>query len=238
MERFGAGKRLTGTIALNRALSKLRILSRAQATEAIRAGRVAVNGRIVRDPSVRVVPEKTRIEVDGAAQTKSRWRTILFCKPRGVVTTRRDPEGRRTIYDVLGAGGAGLIPVGRLDLATSGLLILTNDTQLANRLTNPDQAVPRVYLVSVRGEVTPAQIAALTEGVLSGKERLRPTSVVLRKASTRESHLTIELCEGRNREVRRLFEAIGHEVTRLKRVRFGPFDLGSLRPGEWREIRF
>jgi pseudouridine synthase len=161
---------------------------------------------------------------------------ILFHKPRGVVTTRRDPEGRRTIYDVLGRAADGLIPVGRLDLATSGLLLLTNDTRLAHRLTDPASAVPRIYLVSVRGEVSSRDLAALRAGIISRGERLCPASVVLRKASGRESHLTIELREGRNREVRRMFAAIDREVTRLVRVRFGPLELGRLQPGEWRDV--
>jgi 23S rRNA pseudouridine2605 synthase len=222
-------------IALNRALSKLGILSRSEATEAVRAGRVRVDGRTVRDPLMRVITERAGIELDGVPCRRAVRRTIVFHKPRGVVTTRRDPQGRRTIYDVLGADADGLMPVGRLDLATSGLLILTNDTALANRLTDPDRAVRRVYVVTVRGEVTADELAVLGRGVVSRGEHLRVASVRVRKASKRESHLTVALREGRNREVRRLFEAIGHEVTRLKRVQFGPFTLGDLPPGAWRE---
>jgi 23S rRNA pseudouridine2605 synthase len=224
------------TVPLNRALSKLGVLSRAQATEAIRAGRVSVGGRVERDPLRAVVPERARIEVDGVQGLKRPWRALAFHKPRGVVTTRHDPEHRRTVYDVIGVAARGLIPVGRLDFATSGLLILTSDTQLAHRLTDPANAVPRVYLATVRGEVTADECAALERGIGTGPERLRAASAVLRKASQRESHLTIELREGRNREVRRLFEAIGHEVTRLKRVRFGEIELGNLAPGQWREV--
>ena len=229
------GKRVK-TVALNRALSKLGVMSRAQATDAIRGGRVTVNGRSVRDPLTAVVPERARIAVDGTPASRTAWRTILFHKPRGVVTSRRDPDGRRTIYDVLGGDAAGLVPVGRLDLATSGLLILTNDTQLAHRLTAPERAISRVYVVTVRGQVTPDEIERLGRGVVSRGDDLRPLSLVLRKASRRESHLTVELQEGRNREVRRIFDAIGHEVTRLKRVRFGLLELGNLQPGEWREV--
>jgi 23S rRNA pseudouridine2605 synthase len=230
--------RSSRAVPLNRAMSKLRIMSRAEATEAIRAGRVTVNGRPARDPTAGVTPERVRIEVDGIeCRQQSEWRMILFHKPRGVVTTRRDPEGRRTIYDVLGRSADGLIPVGRLDLATSGLLLLTNDTRLAHRLTDPSFAVPRIYLVTVRGEVSSRDLGALHAGIISGDERLCPASIVLRKASGRESHLTVELKEGRNREVRRMFAAIDREVTRLVRVRFGPLELGSLQPGEWREVK-
>jgi 23S rRNA pseudouridine2605 synthase len=211
-------------VPLNRALSKLGILSRAQATDAIRAGRVRVDGRSVYDPTVLVVPERVRIAVDGERRSRAPWRTIVLHKPRGVVTTRRDPDGRRTVFDVLGDAGAGLNTVGRLDLATSGLLVLTTDTQLASWITDPANAVPRVYVVTVRGELSADTLAELGAGV------------AIRKKSRRESHLVVTLQAGRNREVRRLFEAVGHEVTRLKRVAFGGLELGALPPGEWREL--
>jgi 23S rRNA pseudouridine2605 synthase len=212
-------------VSLNRALSKLGILSRAQATEAIRAGRVKVDGRVITDPATNVVLRRVRITLDGLRRTEAEWRTILFHKPRGVVTTRRDPEGRRTIYDVIGPSASGLVAVGRLDLATSGVLLLTTDTRLAHRIADPANAVPRVYVVTVRGRVTDEDAA-----------KLDAVSIVVRKASHRETHLTVELRRGRNREVRKLFESIGHEVTRLKRVRFGGLELGNLAPGEWKDL--
>ena len=212
-------------VPLNRALSKLGILSRAQATEAIRAGRVKVDGRVVTNPAASVVPERVRITVDGERRRRAAWRTILFYKPRGVVTTRHDPEGRKTIYDVIGPSAKGLIAVGRLDLATSGLLLLTSDTRLAHRITDPGGGVPRVYVVAVRGRVTDEEA-----------RELDAESAIVRKASERETHLIVELRRGRNREVRKLFESIGHEVTTLKRVRFGGLELGDLKPGEWREL--
>jgi 23S rRNA pseudouridine2605 synthase len=223
-------------VPINRALSKLGVLSRSDATEAVRAGRVRVDGRLVTNPAAMIVPERARIEVDGVARRAAPWRTIVFHKPRGVVTTRRDPERRPTVFDVLGDSARGLAAVGRLDLATSGLLLLTTDTRFANWLTDPANAIPRVYVVTARGEVTQADIAALTSGIGSGRGRLRAQAAAIRKASSRESHLVVELGEGKNREVRRLFEAIGHEVTRLKRVRFGGLELGELAPGEWREL--
>jgi pseudouridine synthase len=209
---------------VNRALSKLGILSRSEATLAIRAGRVRVNGRVVADPAVQIVPERARISIDGVDASRTRWRTILFHKPRGTVTTRRDPEGRRTVYDVIGEAAAGLIPVGRLDYATTGLLLLTTDTQLANRITDPLNAVPRLYVVTARGRITEGDVARLD------------AVVTIRKSSARETHLVVELRRGRNREARRLFESIGHEVTRLKRIRFGSLELGVLQPGEWRDV--
>jgi 23S rRNA pseudouridine2605 synthase len=221
---------------LNRALSKLGILSRSQANDAILAGRVSVNGRIVRAPGAPVDLDTATILVDDTPTAPADWRTILLNKPRGIVTTRADPQGRQTVYDILGPQSQGLVPVGRLDLATSGVLLLTSDTALAHWLTDPANAVPRVYVVTVRGRVDAADLERLQSGISDGQDELVAERVMLRKASNRESHLTIELREGKNREVRRLFGAIGHEVTRLKRVSFGALSLGQLPPGQWRAV--
>jgi 23S rRNA pseudouridine2605 synthase len=136
------------------------------------------------------------------------------------------------VFDVLGAAGDGLVAVGRLDFATSGLLLLTTDTQLAERLTNPRNAVVRRYAVTARGEVKDEDCAALEAGIGD----LRASAAIVRKRSRRETHLIVELTEGRNREVRRLFDAIGHPLTKLLRVAYGPIELGRLQPGQWREI--
>jgi len=217
-------RRKAGLVPLGRALSKLGVLSRAQAITAVLDGRVRVNGRVERNPAALVAPERTRLLVDGKPAVAAAWRTVLFHKPRGVVTTRIDPEGRRTIYDVLGEPGQGLIAVGRLDMATSGLLLLTTDTRLADWITDPAHAVPRLYAVTVRGRIVETDIASLT-----GR-------VTVRKTSARESHLLVELTEGKNRQVRQMFESIGHEVTALKRVKLGGLDLGGLEPGQHREL--
>jgi 23S rRNA pseudouridine2605 synthase len=221
-----------GTVRLDRALSKLGLASRAQAKRAIEAGRVRVRGRIVRDPSMAVTPETAAIEIAGELQRDVLWRTVAFHKPRGVITTRRDPEGRRTVFDVLGDEGASLVAVGRLDQASTGLLLLTTDTQLANWLTSPESAVVRRYVVTARGFVSDESARRMEDGIAG----LRAQAVVVRKRSRRESHLLIELTEGRNREIRRLLDAEGHEVTRLLRIAFGGIELGPLQPGEWREI--
>jgi len=223
-------------VPLNRALSKLGILSRSEAAAAIAAGRVSINGRQVDDPAMLVVPEWIQVAIDGRPAPRAAWRTILFHKPRGVVTTRRDPEGRPTIYDVLGPAARGLVPVGRLDRATSGLLLLTTDTRLADWITDPANAVPRIYVATVRGRLESFDVERIRAGVDSGRDRLRADAVTLRKASGRESHLIVELREGKYREIRRLFEAVGHEVIRLKRVRIGGLELGGLEPGGWREV--
>jgi len=222
-----------GHVALERALSKLGLASRSEARRVIRDGRVTVNGARTDDPLAAVNPDKARIAIDGERRAGARaWRTIAFHKPRGTVTTRRDPEGRTTVFDVLGAAGDGLVAVGRLDFATSGLLLLTTDTQLAERLTNPANREVRRYVVTARGEVTDEACARLTAGV--GPHRAR--GVTVRKRSRRETHLIVDLTEGKNREIRRLFDAIERPVTRLLRVAYGPIELGTLQPGEWREV--
>ena len=219
-------------VPLERALSKLGAASRSEARALISAGRVAVGGRIVRNPLHLVQSERDRITIDGTRVARVPWRTVMLHKPRGTVTTHRDPEGRRTVFDVLGTEAGALVAVGRLDLATSGLLILTTDTKLANRLTDPVSGLIRRYLVTVRGALSDESARRMTEGI----EGLRATAVRIRKQSSRETHLIVELDEGRNREIRRLCDAVGHEVTALKRVAFGGLELGDLQPGQWREL--
>lgn len=235
-----------GRVPLDRALSKLGLASRADARRLIADGRVTVDGRVVRNPARAVVPESARISIDGAAavQGPARRRVLLFHKPRGIVTTRRDPEGRPTVFDLLGEAGRGLIAVGRLDLASTGLLIFTNDTQLAHSLTAPSGRVTREYVVTVRGRVTTETARQLESGLIlpaarpgGRSERLSAARVEIRKASGRESHLIVALTEGRNRELRRLFSAAGHEPTRIHRIRFGEYVLGDLQPGQWRVAR-
>ncbi len=223
-------------VSLDRALSKLGALSRAQAAHAIIARRVTVDGLVATNPASRLIPERARIALDGRLLARAPWRAILFHKPRGVLTTSRDPKGRPTIFELLGDAGRGLVAVGRLDFASSGLLLLTNDTRLADWIANPDNAVPRVYVVTVRGCVEEADLERLTSGVDDRGDHLRAHAAVLRKSSSRESHLLVELREGKNREIRRLLSASGHEVTRLKRIKVGELDLGALPAGQWRDV--
>jgi 23S rRNA pseudouridine2605 synthase len=219
-------------VRLDRALSKLGLASRTEARRLIARGRVRVRGRVVTDAAHLVAPDTGAIAVDGERPRTREWRTIALNKPRGVITTRRDPEGRRTVFDVVGDAGRGLVAVGRLDMASTGLLLLTNDTQLAGRLTDPAEGVVRRYVVTVRGALDDAAAARMVTGI----DGLSAKSVVVRKRSARETHLLVELVEGKNREIRRMFDALGHEVTRLMRVAFGPIELGALEPGKWREV--
>lgn len=229
-------KRGPGQVSLERALSKLGLASRSEARALILEGRVKVDGRTVNDPLAPVVPERVRVEIDGGRAERAEPLTVLLHKPRGVVTTRSDPEGRPTVYGCLEGLETHVVPVGRLDAATTGLLLLTNDTRLADWVTDPENAVPRVYLVTVRGELSDGTARRLEEGVEDRGEVLAAAKVTVRKRSGRETHLIVELTEGKNREIRRMLATAGHEVTRLKRVSFGGLELGDLPAGTWRVV--
>lgn len=225
-----------GKVPLERALSKLGLASRRETREWIAAGRLKVNGRTAKDPLLAVVPEKDSFELDGKILQQNQWQSILLYKPKGIVTTKSDERGRKTVFDILPPEFKTLHPVGRLDMFSTGLLLLTNDTRLSDFLTDPANNIPRVYAVTVEGDFTSDKVKAAEKGVMDEGEFLKPYKVTLRKASGKESHLVVELTEGKNREIRRLFSALGHEVTALKRVAFGPLKLGELQPGQFRPV--
>jgi 23S rRNA pseudouridine2605 synthase len=225
-----------GKVALVRALSKLGYASRSQAYDLIRTGKVEVNGRVAMDPALRVAPGLTRIQVAGLDVEQPAWLCIALNKPRKVVTTRSDPEGRTTVYDLIADVGSRLVPVGRLDLASTGLLLMTNDTQLADWLTDPANAIVRRYVVTVRGELSDATAQSFRAGISDSGDILRAASINILKRSKRETHIIVEITEGRNREIRRMMKSGGREVTRLKRVAFGGLELGDLAPGKWRSV--
>lgn len=226
-----------GHVPLERALSKLGLATRTQARQWILEGRVSVDGCVQSDPLRPVVPERIRVALDGKdAEKPSEIKVLALHKPRGVLTTRVDPQGRTTVYDLLQGLGEHLVPIGRLDQATTGLLLLTNHTRLHDRLLDPRSAVVRVYVAVVQGRVEEQQLQVLRQGVRDQGELLQVEAAELRKASGRESTLVLTLTEGRNREVRRLCALLGHPVQKLKRVRYGPVELGELPAGQWRWV--
>jgi 23S rRNA pseudouridine2605 synthase len=222
----------TGRVPLERALSKLGIASRTEAKAFIEGGSVKVHGKLETDPKRMVNPDTAHIELEGKKAKKDASVLYLFHKPKGCLTTKRDPEGRPTIYDFIPPELHHLHAVGRLDLNTSGLLLLTNDTKLSNHLTDPENEVPRVYLVEVRGEFTESDQGKALQGVEDEGDLLKATAVKVLKKSNRESRIQLELKEGKNREIRRLCLALGHEVTMLIRISYGPHVLGDLKPGD------
>ncbi|HCN31159.1 MAG TPA: pseudouridine synthase [Verrucomicrobiales bacterium] len=222
---------------LARALSKLGFCSRSQGFELIRAGRVRLNGRVCMNPEQPVLLDKDDVRVDGASLAAAAPVYLMLNKPRGLVTTARDEQGRDTIFSLLkGAGLPHLGPVGRLDKASEGLLLLTNDTSWAHRVTDPASHLPKTYHAQTTGLLGEAALTRFAAGIRDDGERLRlPDARVLRQGE-KNTWLEIVLTEGRNRHIRRVLEAFGIEVLRLVRVAVGPLVLGELAKGGWRHL--
>lgn len=226
---------------LQKYLSRAGVASRRAAEQMIRDGRVRVNGEVVREMGVRVEADD-RVVVDGRPVAPDPPLWVMLHKPAGYVTTRDDPQGRPTVYDLLPARLAGLFHVGRLDLDSEGLLLLTNEGGVANRLMHPSGEVDRVYRVDVEGTLSRSERASLLEGVRleDGPARAHEVEVLgegpLSPGGGPGTRVRVVMREGRKREVRRLFDAVGHPVRRLVRERLGPVSLGELPEGEWREL--
>lgn len=229
---------LTDTLTVTRALSKLGVCSRTEAEAAVRAGRVAVNGRRVENALQLVRLDRDRLTIDGSPVTVSTPRYLMLNKPRGLVSTRRDERGRPTVYAALGeaADTPGLAPVGRLDQASEGLLLFSNDHAWAAGVTAPGSGLEKRYHVQIDGLGDEALLAALRAGRDCKGEWLRVASASLLRRGERHSWLELGLTEGRNRHLRRLLAACGFEVRRLVRVAVGPLSLGDLPKGAWRPL--
>jgi 23S rRNA pseudouridine2605 synthase len=214
---------------LNAYLARAGIASRRGADELIKAGRVRVNGKPGQLNTF--VERRDRVEVDGAEVTAQRLAYVLLNKPAGTVTTARDPQGRRTVVDLVDLPER-IVPVGRLDLDTTGALLLTNDGELAHRLAHPRYGIEKVYVAHVDGEPGDDALRMLAEGVELEDGLTAPARV--RRLG--RSRIELTLHEGRNRQVKRMCEAIGHPVRRLHRSAYAGLTLGRLEPGTWREL--
>jgi 23S rRNA pseudouridine2605 synthase len=221
-------------VQLHRAVSKLGWGSRTQAWDWIRAGQIGVDGRVVTDPLTWVDLDRQEVARIGEEAAPVTPLTLALNKPHGIVTTRSDERGRRTVYDLLSPDLPWLFPVGRLDADSEGLLILTNDSALATLLTEPEHRVAKTYHVVVAGPPTAETLQALRDGVELKEGQTRPAKVRILHQGQMTTLLEVILTEGRNRQIRRMTAALGHRVKRLTRVAIGKFALGDLALGRYR----
>jgi 23S rRNA pseudouridine2605 synthase len=222
------------TMRLQRFLAQAGIASRRKAEELIAAGSVRVNGAVVRELGTVVDTAHDRVEYGGRVLAlATSYAYYVLHKPYGVMTTMRDPEGRRTVADLMrGAGVARrVVPVGRLDYDTAGVLLLTDDGELAHVLTHPRYGVEKTYRTTIRGRLTPEQVKALREGVRLDDGTAAPAGLHVISTNRMYAVIDITIHEGKNRQVRRMFETLGHRVEALTRLRFGPVALGDLPAG-------
>jgi pseudouridine synthase len=223
---------------LQKILSKAGITSRRKAEGLILQGRVSVNGKIVRELGTKAVLGRDEIRVDGETlKPESEGVVLVLFKPRRCVTTLHDPQGRPTVADFVNKFPMRLYPVGRLDYDAEGLLLLTNDGELAHRLQHPRYKVPKTYLVKVRGHPPAEALAILQQGVNLEDGITAPAELIVIEDDQKATWLSLTLREGRNHQVKRMCAAVGHPVLRLRRTKVGPIELDDLRPGEIRRLK-
>jgi len=221
---------------LDRVLSKAGAGSRTEARSWIGNGRVKVNGKLVQTPDHWVDVARDTVTLDGKPLTQAERRYVLLYKPKGYLTTYRDPQHRPTVYDLVPGLGQFVGTVGRLDLDTSGLLLLTNDNGLAEAITNPEHKIPKTYLVKASTLLSDEQLDQLERGVELSDGVTRPAVVKRVRDSGKYTFLEITIMEGRNRQVRRMLEAVNSKVLKLVRTRLGSLTLEGLQIGKWREL--
>jgi 23S rRNA pseudouridine2605 synthase len=221
---------------LDRVLSKFGVGSRTEARSWIGAGRVTVNGKKVQTPDTWIDPERDQVALDGHPLTARQKRYLLLYKPKGYLTTYKDPEGRPTVYDLLGSVKDFVFPVGRLDQDTTGLLILTNDSAFGDHITSPESKVPKTYLVKASILLDDAQLEQLRQGLTLSDGPTRPAIVERIRDSAKYTFFEITITEGRNRQVRRMVEALGAKVLKLVRTAIGGIEIGGLEIGKYREL--
>lgn len=226
-------------IRIQKVMTDNGIMSRRKTEEAIQQGRITVNGRPAQVGQP-INPRRDVVAVDGVRvqfQKKKHNAYIMLHKPRGYVTTTSDELGRNCVADLVKEAPERVYPVGRLDRNSEGLLLFTNDGEFANMMMHPSNKITKTYRVTVRPDITDEQAAKMASGIeLDGKKTLPATVLVLEKQEGRVV-LQMTISEGRNRQIRRMCEAVGLEVARLKRTSVGPLKLGMLQPGQWRELR-
>ena len=221
---------------LERVLSKAGLGSRTDARKWIGAGRIRVNGKLIQTPDHWVDLERDQVMLDGNPVRAGRKIYLLLYKPKGYITSYKDPEGRPTVYDLIQSVGQWVVPVGRLDQDTSGLLLLTNDTHFAELVTNPDYKIPKTYLVKTSMRLGDDQLEQLRKGVMLKDGPTQPAIVQRVRDSGKYTFLEITIREGRNRQVRRMIEAIGSKVLKLVRTEIGGLRIGDLPIGTYREL--
>jgi pseudouridine synthase len=221
---------------LERILSKAGLGSRTEAKRWIADGRVKVNGRVVKTPDLWVDSTRDKVAFDGKPLESARKIYLLLYKPKGYLTTFKDPEGRPTVYDLLTLG-EWVFPVGRLDQDTSGLLMMSNDSQFGEFVTNPESHVPKTYLVKASEHFSDEQLDQLRTGLELSDGPTRPAEVVRIRDSARFTFFEITITEGRNRQVRRMVEALGAKVLKLVRTKIGTIEIAGLEIGKHRELK-
>jgi pseudouridine synthase len=234
MTESKTGKRPIKT--LERVLSKAGLGSRTDARKWIGAKRVKVNGKLIQSPDHWVDLERDTVTLDGKPVRAPKKIYLLLYKPKGYITSYKDPEGRATVYDLIQDLGQWVVPVGRLDQDTSGLLLLTNDTHFAEIVTNPDFKVPKTYLIKTSTRLSDKQIEQLSKGVILSDGPTQPAIVKRVRDSAKYSFIEIIIREGRNRQVRRMIEAVGSKVLKLVRTEIGGVRIGDLPIGKYREL--
>ena len=224
-------------IRLNKFLAQAGVASRREVDKMIAEGRIKVNGQVVQVLGHKIDDEKDRVEVDGRRVEREEGLVYLMLnKPQGYLVTLKDNFQRPTIQQLLPSLKQRIFPVGRLDYDSSGLLLMMNDGELAYRLTHPRFKVPKVYLAKVMGEPDPSDLARLEKGIYLDGKKTAPAQIAQVKSDPKKSLFKIEIFEGRKREVKRMFQAIGHKVLHLQRIGFGSLRLGSLKAGKWRYL--
>jgi pseudouridine synthase len=221
---------------LDRVLSRAGIGSRTDARRWIGAGRVAVNGKTIQSPDLWVDPKRDRVTLDGRPLAAPKKRYLLLYKPKGYLTTYKDPDGRQTVYDLLPDSSDWIFPVGRLDQDTTGLLIMTNDTGFADFIMSPASKVPKTYLVKASALLSEEQLDRLRNGLELSDGPTRPALVKHIRDSARYTFFEITITEGRNRQVRRMVEALDAKVLKLVRTQIGPIQIAGLEIGKHREL--